>query len=213
VERDGWWKAATVNDVADAWEIAQAWRGVDPDVDQAAERIRNEVRDRYGIYVDELRDGDVDRGALERAVAEREGAAAARQRAREAAEQLEAAVVVAADAAAQERDSEAAQAVEDIVDGRGAAEVPTARQPSEQSQEVAAAVRGGAERDVTGRRAGLADALSQIDDHEAVEARLLADVSDGRPAREAVTKPPRSAPKARKTRSTAPQVRQRGMGR
>ena len=213
VERDSWWKAAKVDDVADAWQTAQSWRGVDPDVDRAAERIRTEVRDRYGVDVD-VPTG-IDSARLEQAVSEREAATAARRRAREAGEQLEAAVVVAADSAAELRARGAAGATEQEQEQAGVTDVsrPAVRNPDDLAHQVVAGIRAGAERDIAGRRTELADALSEVGDREAVEARLLADVSDGRPAHEAVTKRPRSAPKTRMVRTPSPRVRQRGIGR
>ncbi|GAB4079156.1 hypothetical protein GCM10028783_01040 [Modestobacter muralis] len=61
------------------------------------------------------------------------------------------------------------------------------RHPDDLAHQVVARIRANGERDATRRRADLSQALSGGDDHEAVEDRLLADVSARRPAREAVT--------------------------
>jgi colicin import membrane protein len=135
VEQDGWWPQARVEDVAQAWETAQTWHDADPDVARAADRIRREVRDRYGIDVDDARP---DRDALERALVERQRADEERRRAEGVREELEAAAVLAA--------AEPGVAAECQVD-----------------QE----------------RAELTAALVGVEDHESVEARLLADVHQG----------------------------------
>src|SRR3954453_2199771 len=49
VAREAWWQRAGVDEIARAWETAQAWRDQDPDARQAAERIHEQLRDRYGI--------------------------------------------------------------------------------------------------------------------------------------------------------------------
>lgn len=244
VDRDGWWENADVDDVADAWETAQSWRQLDPMAGRAAERIEREVRDRYGIDVADV--GGLDRATLERAAAEREFGAAERRRARQAGEELEAAVVLAtydasapteqeADPAAERTPSEwdqkraeleaagySPQAAEKLASNyveweardaaNGSAAAPV-RNPDDLAHQVVAGIRANGDRDVTGRSADLTRALAGVDDHEAVEARLLADVSAGRPAREAVTTSRRKAPRARKERGTASPVRQRGLGR
>jgi hypothetical protein len=73
--RDGWWETATVNDVADAYETAHAWEPVDPDLATSAEHMREELRDRYGIDVDNL---DADPAAMEHTEQEPAQAAQAR---------------------------------------------------------------------------------------------------------------------------------------
>src|SRR4051794_39894232 len=55
VAREEWWQRADVDEIARAWETAQAWLELDPDARQAAERIREQLRDRYGIDTNDLR--------------------------------------------------------------------------------------------------------------------------------------------------------------
>ncbi|GAB4082755.1 hypothetical protein GCU67_20240 [Modestobacter muralis] len=246
IDREGWWDNAGVDDVADAWETAQAWRQLDPAAERAAERIEREVRDRYGVDVHNV-DG-LDRATPERAAAEREAAGMERRRARQAGEDLEAALLLASTnspAAAEELGADADPERTPLDWGRKAEEFQAAgysreaaeklatdylewedrdaaaggsvktpvRDPDDLAHQVVAGIRANAERDVTGRRADLAKALAGVNDHEAVEARLQADVSAGRPARDAVTMPRQRAPKARKDRGAGVQVRQRGLGR
>src|SRR3954468_961513 len=69
VAREEWWPRADVDEIAHAWETAQAWREHDPDARQAAERIHDQLRDRYGIDTNDLR---AEEGAVRAALAERE---------------------------------------------------------------------------------------------------------------------------------------------
>lgn len=210
VERAGWWQSASVADVTDVWETAQTWRELDPIAERATERITREVQDRYGVDTDDA--AGIDRSLLERVVAERETAAAERQRARQAGEELEAVAVLAADGHAQGSVSRSAENPKTAGE-RAPADAPTSTRGPDQARGAAAGMRGGGEREVDRRQVELAEALAGITDHEAVEARLLAGLSQGRPAHEAVATPPRSAPKARKPRSGVVSVRQRGIGR
>jgi len=262
VDRDGWWDNAGVSEVADAWETAQAWRRLDPLAERAAERIEREVRLRYGVDVHDSE--GLDPATLERAAVEREAAGVDRRRARQAGEELEAAVLLAATephAVTQEQEAppqaprwwtrdpaeygpwseqvarneklgyssgvakslafedldRTAQEPQTSVGARDAAGIDTAPEQVGKSDDLAhqvvAGIRVNAERDVTGRRADLAKALGGVGDHEAVEARLLADVSAGRPAWQAVTASAHKSPKARKERGAPSPVRQRGLGR
>jgi hypothetical protein len=69
VARDEWWERAGVDEIARAWETAQAWRAHDPDARHAAERIHDQVRDRYGI---DTRDLGAEEGAVRAALVDRE---------------------------------------------------------------------------------------------------------------------------------------------
>src|SRR4051794_5358901 len=75
VAREEWWQRADVDKIAHAWETAQAWREHDPDARQAAERIHDQLRDRYGIDTNDLR---AEEGAVRAALAELEREARAR---------------------------------------------------------------------------------------------------------------------------------------
>ena len=62
VHRPGWWAQADVNDVGTADQTAVAWQHESPRAAEAVQKMRDEVRDRFGIDVD-----DVARAAAERA--------------------------------------------------------------------------------------------------------------------------------------------------
>lgn len=59
--RPEWWNTASVQDVAEMYQTARAWEPVDEDLAQAAQHMRDEMRDRYGVDVD----GDTVRGGNE----------------------------------------------------------------------------------------------------------------------------------------------------
>jgi len=229
VEREGWWQAAKVNNVADAWQTARQWRGADPDVDRAADRIRTEVRDRYGVDVTDP--AGISSTALDRAVTDREyPAAVSRRRAREVGEELEAVVLVAGNAAetaaaradrapgAAEAPAPAPSAVHEDHARRGAsgaAAVQGQAPAPDLAQPVVTGLRAGRSPEVQARQAQLAETLAGVTDREAVQARMVADLSFPRPASDAVTTPPRNAPKARSARGrgAAPRQSERGIGR
>lgn len=57
---DAWWDRASVEDIAHAHQTASAWEGRD-EVAPYAARIRDEVRDRYGVDLEEVRPEDASR--------------------------------------------------------------------------------------------------------------------------------------------------------
>jgi hypothetical protein len=59
--RPEWWNTASVQDVAEMYQTARAWEPVGEDLASAAQHMRDEVRDRYGVDVD----GDTVRGGNE----------------------------------------------------------------------------------------------------------------------------------------------------
>src|SRR4051812_32051346 len=54
VLRDEWWKKATPERIGLAYEAASAWAQYDDVARQAADRIRDEVKQRYDVDVDDL---------------------------------------------------------------------------------------------------------------------------------------------------------------
>ena len=54
VERPEWWDRADTQQIAGMYETAQQWRQFDPRAQAAADTIAREVKDRYGVDVDNL---------------------------------------------------------------------------------------------------------------------------------------------------------------
>jgi hypothetical protein len=54
VQQSEWWNTASVADIATAYETAEGWRPVDPEMAGTADRMREELRSRYGIDVENL---------------------------------------------------------------------------------------------------------------------------------------------------------------
>ena len=54
VQHQEWWNIAEIDDIATAYETADAWRTVDPDIARTSDRMREELRGRYGIDVNNL---------------------------------------------------------------------------------------------------------------------------------------------------------------
>jgi hypothetical protein len=50
--RKEWWESASAEQIVDAVSTAEEWRGSDPEFAAAADRIRGEVKDRFGIDLD-----------------------------------------------------------------------------------------------------------------------------------------------------------------
>lgn len=173
VERDEWWQRAQPDDIARAWETAQTWRQIDPDAQRVAARIGDEVRTRYGVDVDDLRaDPAAVRDAVERREREEQQARRQRQEARQ--DETEAALLMAESSPAEHR--------------------------HEPAQASTATAHGRDHYDSAQRRENLASKLEGVADAEAIEARVVADSNQARPAREAVSTAPTKAPRARKTR-------------
>lgn len=185
LEREGWWERAEPRDVAEAWRTAQTWRDVDPVADRAAQRIRTQLRSRYDLDVDEL---GADPAAVSAAVqaAEQARDRAAVQRGRGDGEFTEA-VLLAGDAGVDERTGHEDHADLDLGD-------------AEELYDSAA------------RRERLAASLEGVADAETVQARVVADSAQGRPAAEAVAQAPR-APRARRSRAQSGRAQERTRGR
>ncbi|RJK92544.1 hypothetical protein D5H78_18670 [Vallicoccus soli] len=186
VQRSEWWDRAQPQDVAQAWETARAWERIDPDAHRAAERIRQEVHERYGVGVDAPgADPAAVREALaRRGIAEGEVGTQRRQVGREESEAAR--LLVDADRA-------------DSAEGAGEQERAGSLQPA-----------GDAAYDTAERRRGLSASLKGVAQAEVVQARVLADTFQARPPCDAVAQAPAEAPRARKgSRSGAARARQR----
>jgi uncharacterized protein YajQ (UPF0234 family) len=118
-----WWDTASAEQIANVYETAVAWRGIDTEADHAGERIAQEVRSRYGVDVHSL---DANSMAVREAItmAEHERTKAAIQRGESAVDVVEADAFIAAadrlDRAAAEREQVAAEnerLARDVEDG------------------------------------------------------------------------------------------------
>lgn len=102
VQRPEWWDAASVDDIAAAHETASVWKDHDDVAREAADTIRTEVNDRYGIDVDAPEAGSI---ARELFYAREDRAVAAAERA-QAGEELTTSQQLLAAADRRERDAE-----------------------------------------------------------------------------------------------------------
>ena len=102
VSQPEWWDAATPDMIAEVHETAVAWRDIDDVAEAAAENIRREVEDRYGIDVDDTgADPGTVAGLLRQADADR---ARAREEQRRSGEDLTAAQLLIRNAERHDRD-------------------------------------------------------------------------------------------------------------
>ncbi len=157
VGQDEWWERAGVEEIGRAWEAANTWKDLDPDAARTVDVMRDQLRERYGVDVDELHaEPAAVREALE---AHREAAAGQRDSA--SSEGLQAAGLLA--------EADHADRTQD----------PT---PAGEVGEQSAGAYDSAE-----RRRELAASLQGLADGETIEARVLADTHEAQPAHEAVT--------------------------
>lgn len=149
-----WWDNAKAEDIVRVHQTATAWKGQDPMARSAADVIREQVQQRYGIDVDTLGIGA-------------DGAAALNE---------------AAHAKTQAQEERTAAAGENAQAGQLLAEAE--RSDKAERQNVQADNTARPERladeavvtyDSAGRREAFARSLSHIGDREAVEARLVAE--------------------------------------
>lgn len=190
---DAWWERATPEEIGQAYRTVTAWEGRDEAAPFAA-RMRDEVRSRYGVDLEQVRpddttrelnlrdgDGQYSEAAKDRAEAHRLMMQANRE---EAAEQE----------AGNSGDSSEAEQHKDT--GHAAAE------------------HGKDLYDSAERREDFAQDLSHRGvPAETVEARISADVGQGRPSSEAARGSTKGAPTARRTRHPQQRERQRGRQR
>ncbi|MCT1378275.1 hypothetical protein, partial [Microbacterium sp. p3-SID337] len=193
------WNQNDPQRIGQTFATARAWREFEPEARTAEDRMKVELHERYGIDTDAL-DGDPARVQewVARLEAERLERLAQEERRKEQEDRADAAVTLSE---ADRLDAQAAQA-----------EAAAQHEPDPADRDAAAAQAGelrdastetraesGQDYDSAGRRAARAAELEgkQID-QETVATRMRADVSQGRPASEAVIAG--KAAKARKTR-------------
>lgn len=223
LHRPDWWDAAQPEDIARAYQTAKAWADVDPEAVRAEQRIVEEVRSRYGVdLAAQVTDPAMVRDALDRA--EQARADAGSQASAGQDDALEGARLLA-EADAVDRLAEAQQATQEP-DERTTGTEPSgvdhtpASQPSgagvDATPEEATAIQeeAGVAYDSADRRAEMADQLDGVADEATVEARVLADTSQARPATDATKTDAGRSPRARKGRKTpAKQVQRSGLTR
>lgn len=200
VQRSEWWDKARPEDIGRTYATSKAWEGHEPEAASARERMESELRTRYGVDVNNL---DADpaqvQAHLARMEAERIEGLAAEERRKEAQERGEAENLMRdgdrLDTAAN-RSAEAAQFEPDPADREKAAtEAETLRDRASETRDESGLAYDSAE-----RRGDTAASLENRGfDQRSVEARRIADVSQGKPATEAVK--PHKATKARKGRT------------
>ncbi|MFF1254384.1 hypothetical protein ACFVYC_18090 [Pseudarthrobacter sp. NPDC058329] len=171
-----WWDNAKAEDIVRVHQTATAWKGQDPMARSAADAVREQVQQRYGIDVEALGTGADGGAALIDAA--RAKTQAHEERTAAAGENAQAAQLLA--------EAERADKVQ-----RQNVDADNAR-PEQLSDEAAAAY------DSVERREALAKSLDHIGDREAVQARLAADRDQATPPRSAVASTGSKAPKARK---------------
>ncbi|PFG44875.1 hypothetical protein ATJ97_0297 [Georgenia soli] len=208
--RTEWWDQAGPEDIQHVYTAARAWTGQDPEADRAADRIRDEVRRRYGVDVDRAAaDPDLVRVALERAEARR--AQAEQERGRVAEEQVQAQLLVAEAGMADQAAATARAAAQHEPDPAERAEATLVAE-QEQIRATAAREAGKDNYDSAERRQAFAADLERRGlDYETVAARITADVSQGTHPSAAVKPAGKKAPKARKSRG--PEQRQQELSR
>lgn len=213
VYRSDWWDRATPEQIGRTFQVARAWSQEDPEAVRAEARMRDELRTRYGVDVDQAHaDPAAVRAAVERAEHERTQGDA--ERARAAAENAEAVRLMQHADRDDERAEQARAAAEHEPDpgerARATAEAEQREKTAGGAREDGRVLYDSAER----RSATASDLEAKGIDQEVVATRMRADVSQAKPATEAV-KAGRAttSPKARKTRARGAQVQRTGLDR
>lgn len=205
VTRPEWWDKATPEMIGTAYRTAYAWSADDLNAQWVRGRIETEVKDRFGIELDAAGGaGALDPEVLSAAVraqeqlAEEDRVRAEAARAAAAAQGVEAQALMATatldeQRADQQTEQQAEQAraaalYEPDPDERGAALEQVAAASAARQRAVLARIAGVAVYDSRERRAETAAQLEAKGiAPDAVAARMLADVSQAKPATEAVT--------------------------
>lgn len=213
VHSSDWWDRATPEVIGRTYQVARAWSQEDPEAVRAEQRMNDELRTRYGVDVNSTNaDPAAVRAAVERA--EQERAQADAERTRAASENAEAQRLVAQANQEDQRATEARAAAEYEPDPD---ERARALAEAEQREGIADRARedGRTMYDSSERREGTArDLESRGISEETVATRMRADVSQAKPATEAVKADRGKSPKARKTRgSRGAQIQRTGLSR
>lgn len=184
VGRDAWWEHASAEEIGVAWETANAWRDIDRDAATTVDHMRDQLRGRYAIDPHSL---GAEPSAIQDALERRERALRAANEARaqaRAEEAVAAPLLVSASVADREQDRE---------------QVERARADDE--------ARAAALYDSADARRDTAASLDGVVDDETIEARVVADTSQARPAQDAVRTAPSRPPAARRSRGKGSHTR------
>ncbi|TFC01476.1 hypothetical protein E3O42_10175 [Cryobacterium adonitolivorans] len=209
VQQQEWWNTAGVDDIATAYETADAWRTADPDIARTSDRMREELRGRYGIDVNNLdAEPTAVREALTRAQQNRSAAAESRGESgkdyAEAASLLTVADQLDRKAEERHRDQERAGNTNDEPAEGLSREELTGK--SDVTRDDAANAY-----DSAGRRESFAADMEKSSvDPQLQEVRLVADRENGTHASAAVATKPGKQPKARNNNEAAGLQRERG---
>jgi hypothetical protein len=200
VYRAEWWDRASAEDIGRAYTTARAWNGVDPEAHRAEQRIRDEVRTRYGIDVDQAgADPVAVRDYLARAEAMRQQADQERNAAGD--EYLEV-QLLATEAERADRAAEVAREAAEHESDPAERERAQGEAAGQDDLGDLARAEGRGTYDSAERREAFASDLERAGvDHESVATRVRADVSQGKPATDATRTTATKAPRARKGRA------------
>lgn len=211
VYRSDWWEKATPDQIGGALTTARAWGNEDPEAIRAEGRIRDELRTRYGVDVDNT---GADPAAVQAAVeAEQARRQSETERQRSATEQAEA-VELSRQADESDRAAEASRDTAENAPEENEREQAQAQAEREQSRAETTREKSEPLHDSSERRERDANKLEQQGvGKEAVNAKMAADVSQAKPATAAVKAQQRQSAKARPNRSRSPRVQRTDMGR
>lgn len=205
VHRSDWWDRATPEQIGHTYQLARAWSHEDPEAVRTEQRVRDEVRARYGI---DINDAGADPEAVRQRIrleldrAERDRASGDAERGRSAAEHAEAQRLLAQANREDQRADEARATAKHEPDpeerARAAAEAEQRAATADRAREDGRTLYDSAE-----RREGTArDLEAKGINREVVATRMRADVSQARPATEAVKSTRGKSPKARRSRGS-----------
>ncbi|POH63011.1 hypothetical protein C3B61_15145 [Cryobacterium zongtaii] len=209
VQQQEWWNTAGVDDIATAYETANAWRTVDPDIARTSDRMSEELRGQYGIDVNNL---DADPLAVREALAraQQDRSAAPESRGESGKDYAEAGSLLTVadqlDRKAEERDRDQKRA-------ENTHDEPTEGLSRKELTGKADVTRDNAANayDSAGRRESFAADMEKSGvDPQLEKVRLVADRENGTHASAAVATKPGKQPKSRTNIKAAGLQRERG---
>lgn len=216
VHQPDWWDRATPEQIGHSYQVARGWAGEDQEAARAEQRMRDELQSRYAIDVNNT---GVDPSSVQQLVrlqlerAERDLANAAEERNRAAAEEAEAARLMA-DANQAEQAAENARAIASEPGHDSEAFIADAelreRDASRYREDSQNTYDSSQRRDATAaslERQGISE--------QAIGARMRSDVSNAKPATEAARNgaAKKTSAKARPSRGRGAQVQRAGLER